>query len=295
MTPDQRRDISNGIWMCYTHGKLIDNDEVRFTVAMLKGWRHFAELRAQLEQDLGRPVEFRPGELSHRGLINHEVEIDNSGPENKIIGDALNDSCVSLIWGTDLVDVVRDALVEIARNARTHGRASRSILRIEPRAILLRDNGAPFNPWRLLEPGCGGGTQAVRQLVKSYGDQFILESRRYDDWNEYILALACDIEDLSAITPCVAVVDYDEEMDLRVELNVIEDCDTVYVLVSEYLVYSDLDDLIDGVELMRSEAQARDGRERSIVFVVKNTSEHVCLALQSRIRRSRIVRAKPPA
>jgi hypothetical protein len=93
----------------------------------------------------------------------------------------------------------------------------------------------------------------------------------------------------------VAVADYDEEMDIRVELNVIEDCDTVYVLVSKYLVYSDLDDLIEGVELMRSEAQARDGRERSIVFVVRNTSEHVCLALQSRIRRSRIVRAKPPA
>jgi hypothetical protein len=31
--------IENGIWMCYSHGKLIDADESAYTPEILKGWR----------------------------------------------------------------------------------------------------------------------------------------------------------------------------------------------------------------------------------------------------------------
>lgn len=40
---ENRKSISNGIWMCYTHGKLIDNDENRFSISMLMDWKKIAE------------------------------------------------------------------------------------------------------------------------------------------------------------------------------------------------------------------------------------------------------------
>jgi hypothetical protein len=52
MTSEERSSISNGIWMCYTHGKLIDTDETRYTIEMLRCWKQIAERRARalLEQ-----------------------------------------------------------------------------------------------------------------------------------------------------------------------------------------------------------------------------------------------------
>jgi hypothetical protein len=49
MTAEERRLISNGIWLCYLHGKLIDTDEARFTVSQLKKMKEVAETRAQRE------------------------------------------------------------------------------------------------------------------------------------------------------------------------------------------------------------------------------------------------------
>jgi len=43
MTPQQRADISNGIWLCQTCAKLIDSDQTRFGGAVLLGWRDAAE------------------------------------------------------------------------------------------------------------------------------------------------------------------------------------------------------------------------------------------------------------
>ena len=42
-SPEQRRYQSNGIWLCQTHGKLVDSDEAHFTVATLREWKERAE------------------------------------------------------------------------------------------------------------------------------------------------------------------------------------------------------------------------------------------------------------
>ena len=42
----QRRSAANGIWLCQTCAKLIDNDEARYTVAVLEKWKHDAEADA---------------------------------------------------------------------------------------------------------------------------------------------------------------------------------------------------------------------------------------------------------
>lgn len=45
LSADERRHESNGIWLCQTHSKLIDSDEERFTVELLREWKRTAEER----------------------------------------------------------------------------------------------------------------------------------------------------------------------------------------------------------------------------------------------------------
>lgn len=42
MTPEQRSAITNGIWLCQTHAKLIDDDELTYTPAVLQEWKSTA-------------------------------------------------------------------------------------------------------------------------------------------------------------------------------------------------------------------------------------------------------------
>lgn len=49
MSAQQRSDISNGIWLCQTHAKLIDDDELNYPLATLREWKEVAEHMAALE------------------------------------------------------------------------------------------------------------------------------------------------------------------------------------------------------------------------------------------------------
>ncbi len=49
LTSDGRSDISNGIWLCQIHAKLIDDDELAFPASTLKAWKETAEMMAALE------------------------------------------------------------------------------------------------------------------------------------------------------------------------------------------------------------------------------------------------------
>jgi hypothetical protein len=50
MIPEQRSSINNGIWLCQTCGKKIDDDEVRYTIPVLMAWKEAAE-QAALEKN----------------------------------------------------------------------------------------------------------------------------------------------------------------------------------------------------------------------------------------------------
>lgn len=49
LTPEQRRAVENGIWLCQTCGKLVDSDEQRYSVTSLGGWKRIAESMARGE------------------------------------------------------------------------------------------------------------------------------------------------------------------------------------------------------------------------------------------------------
>jgi len=52
MAPAHRRSADNGIWLCQTCAKLVDNDELRYPVMKVREWRAHAE--AMAARDLAR-------------------------------------------------------------------------------------------------------------------------------------------------------------------------------------------------------------------------------------------------
>ena len=53
LSPDQRKNISNGIWLCQKCAKLIDNDQLRYTAIKLQGWKKTAEDIALTQLEAG--------------------------------------------------------------------------------------------------------------------------------------------------------------------------------------------------------------------------------------------------
>jgi hypothetical protein len=53
LTPQQRANIINGIWLCQTCAKLIDADEKRYSIALLYHWKLSTEHAAH--QQIGKP------------------------------------------------------------------------------------------------------------------------------------------------------------------------------------------------------------------------------------------------
>uniref|UniRef100_E6VL04 HNH endonuclease n=1 Tax=Rhodopseudomonas palustris (strain DX-1) TaxID=652103 RepID=E6VL04_RHOPX len=49
MSSEARSAITNGIWLCQNHAKLIDDDEVTFSASILREWKETAEHMAALE------------------------------------------------------------------------------------------------------------------------------------------------------------------------------------------------------------------------------------------------------
>lgn len=63
LTSEQRTDSSNGIWLCQTCGKLIDDDPIRFNRLVLESWKRAAERSAAVALSHGRNdgKSFQPG------------------------------------------------------------------------------------------------------------------------------------------------------------------------------------------------------------------------------------------
>jgi hypothetical protein len=46
LAPEERASIDNGIWLCQSCAKLVDNDPTRYPVSLLRNWKVVAEARA---------------------------------------------------------------------------------------------------------------------------------------------------------------------------------------------------------------------------------------------------------
>jgi hypothetical protein len=70
MTSEDRKSATNGIWLCQTCGKLVDNDDARYPVDRLRDWKRRAEEIALAE------IENRPPST---GIIADSIQIAFDG------------------------------------------------------------------------------------------------------------------------------------------------------------------------------------------------------------------------
>jgi hypothetical protein len=61
LTPEQRRSPENGIWLCQNHGKLVDNDAIKYPVILLREWKRIAEAMTERELVNAQGVSDRTG------------------------------------------------------------------------------------------------------------------------------------------------------------------------------------------------------------------------------------------
>ncbi len=57
LTPDQRRSVKNGIWLCQSCAKLVDNDSIRYGADVLRQWKVQAEKSAAQELEYRRSID----------------------------------------------------------------------------------------------------------------------------------------------------------------------------------------------------------------------------------------------
>jgi hypothetical protein len=90
LTPDERRDYANGIWLCVTHARIVDQDHTRYTVAEVQQWKRDAEARALAR--LGKPEPLSTGAEKPTQPVNAAVYLQGrgaisvSGPNAVVLG-----------------------------------------------------------------------------------------------------------------------------------------------------------------------------------------------------------------
>ena len=275
--------ISNGIWMCYLHGKLIDTDEVRFTPALLQGWKKINEDISTLRRELGCDYKTAYESLILNKLLENEVVLPKEFAINKAVGDAIHDSCIAIQWGKHLTDNVRDFVIEHIRNSYVHGHATSSILKITSNELLIIDDGSPFDPRNLYaRDSCRGGAKSVQVLLNKYQHKIFVSS--YRDRNKNILKIAVpdSAECVLELTDCAIDISFDDLHNGNFSYRLMESCREVFIILPEYFALSDINFLSEKHPSLANE-------KRHLIFVFRRTSDNVQELIKRQFPRSQVL------
>lgn len=230
-------DISNGIWMCYRHGKLIDTDEDTYSAAQLQLWKKIAECRADFQHRAHRDPTMK--EYADEGISIEaaSIEINELDNEASLIARALIENGAEQIWGRNTAHVVRDFAVEVTRNALKHGAASAVKISVGSAGLRIEDDGAPFDVFTLKEHPNGRGGAAALEYLTAGMKGLYLTARSNDGGNISEINVAADLwpDD----NPCVVKLDYENVIRLS-EITMNDDCNKFYFYFSPYCSYSDI-------------------------------------------------------
>src|SRR5207248_10879375 len=152
LTPDQRASRQNGIWLCQTHAKLVDDNAGRYPRQLLLAWKGAAEERAREAQ--GRPTLKDAG--GSRRLVPFHATLKGSRQElQSDVERFLVDIGAPVAWGHHY-DLVRMVIYEIALNAVEHGASPTVELESKAGVVVIRDAGTRFGLEELRAGGRGG-------------------------------------------------------------------------------------------------------------------------------------------
>lgn len=268
MTSEERSGLDNGIWMCQDHGKIVDTDETRFSIAVLKKWRLVAEAVAKIMMERNWTYERALEASEFGGFTADAVSIDRSQNENEIIGHALHDAGVLASWGQTVTAAIRDFLIEHLRNAFIHGKATHVEFEIADNYLALTDNGSPYNPKSmLLEEGKGGKTALV-ELMEKFGTSIAITTQRIGDKNVTKVAMLTQLNEIAALTPCSYELTHHDLRKSQPSLDINQDCDEVFIVLPPYTCPSD-------VGMMHRQLLTLSAEKRPVTFIAVHLSESV--------------------
>jgi hypothetical protein len=241
LTSSQRQSADNGIWMCYTHGKLIDTDEVRFPIKLLKSWKKIAESITTIMVEQGCQYEKAVKSLEGKALLNTTITIAPNN-ENEIIGNALVESCIELFWGQETSDAIRDYLIEHTRNSIIHGKATEVRLEISPKKVSIFDNGHSFNPNKLITSSRARGGAKSLERLQSLKASIVVVNENFPSKNHTSISIIRSSQDILAITDCSISIKREDLYRSRspVDVKVPDHCNEFFIVLPEYFCYSDL-------------------------------------------------------
>ncbi|MCX8956760.1 hypothetical protein [Erwinia psidii] len=231
-------DYRNGIWMCQLHAKMIDTDEVRYTVEMLNHWRELAELRAHLKQATNSqyplPLHLRQGnEIPLAKIIRSTTE--NSHSALATISSAVEDSCIYDVWGKALGMAVRDLACELLKNAFEHGNATKFEIDIGLDRVRIKSDDSPFSFSQLLSHSQGRGGQVAAAGLAEVDHQLITSYRRVDGSNVLEITFITSQEQVLKSNHCsVSFDDFSRGFSRDNELpDIYISCETIYIVIPQ--------------------------------------------------------------
>ena len=236
MTDVQRAEPGNGLWLCEYDAKLIDNDAIRYPIALLKQWKAQRIVIAQFEQEQGAGA-------SPAAILAHQLSLQASSPAQAPTTEVerfLEASGVSRAWGRDTLDYTVTLLSELGLNALLHANATELHIRSGPGEVELSyvEGSSPFgmNEFEAVAPGRGGRTM-LAIWHEDWNERYFLTSRLQDAvryWTVRELAVVPPPD-----TPCVAAITRPRELDLAAFVN----CEVPHIVLMQRLIFSDMPQL----------------------------------------------------
>lgn len=236
----QRQARENGVWLCDTDAKRIDADATRYPRELLVSWREAAEERARIE--LGQPVPMNPRQL--RRLVPHSRELGELKAVGPDIVEFLIDVGAPAAWGENF-ERARMVLHELALNAFEHGGAGTATISSRESAVVVREDGGPFDLEELRRNG-KGGHYALADLERACAGSFTLQAHRAEGENEWILVDEVAVG--GANMPCSFRLGVPRERireQARVVLAGLSNCSDIHFYPEPYWSYSEWFRLID--------------------------------------------------
>ncbi|WP_417688562.1 hypothetical protein [Pseudidiomarina sp.] len=285
LTPDQRRSISNGIWMCQTHSVEIDRDASRYTTQLLKHWKEVSETRADYAKNHGWDFFDKYNFFPIESLADINLNLSKSTESNRLIGNAINDSCLPQLWGKEQANIIRDLIIELYRNAFSHGNSKSFKVFISENKLQVSYDGNQFNIFDLLKhKDADGGADTLSAVIEEYSHDFVV-NYSYESSNEIIIHRVQDFDDLLSSLPCVISFDEFSEEEISIDLAVYDKCGALYIVLPIHFCRSD----VRGLE---SQLSGLETKGKPVYIVGTDVTEATRKAIIARLPQFSFVQGK---
>lgn len=257
--------ITNGIWMCYKHGKLIDGDESRYQPDTLKSWRAIAELRAKLAQETGLAPSALHNIDARIKLSPDSLTVAESAGVKSTVFDFFEAISANAIWGRAVSTEMRAFTTEFIANAYEHGKATYCKLSSDNNSITIVNDGKPYSPEALFcTNNKRGGARALDDLRSLHPNCLI----SYDAAivNTLKMTVASTNGHIHDFTNCFVDVEPSGSSDkLLSTLGLFYHCESIFLTSDSGFVHSQIYYYVDF-------AKAALAQGKRVVMVVGDTS-----------------------